>query len=72
MNFFLVTDLLGCCCVYIVFVSSNMKKVSFGVIAGAAKKLHGGGNHRWCHPRGFTVQTLLASPPHLVANMIAV
>lgn len=27
INFFLVIDLLGCCCVYIVFVSKNIKQV---------------------------------------------
>lgn len=29
VNTFLVVDLLGCCCVYIVFVAKNAKQVSF-------------------------------------------
>jgi hypothetical protein len=29
INTFLVVDLLGCCCVYIVFVATNVKQVSF-------------------------------------------
>jgi len=28
INTFLVVDLLGCCCVYIVFVATNVKQVS--------------------------------------------
>lgn len=27
INLFLVVDLLGCCCVYIVFVATNIKQV---------------------------------------------
>lgn len=31
VNTFLVVDLLGCCCVYIVFVAKNAKQVSFAI-----------------------------------------